>query len=125
LNDIFHVWESDLATNAKGDLAIVTGSILGQQRVLRRLLTNPGDYIWHIDYGAGLAGFVGGPTNEAQIKATIRSQIFQESAVARTPEPIIDVRTLPAGAFSTIYVDIRYTDSLSGETQILTFTVST
>ena len=125
MNDLFHVWETDLTTSATGDLALVSGSVLGQQRVLRRLLTNPGDYIWHTDYGAGLAAFVGTPANEALIKATIRSQIFQEAAVARTPEPIIDVQISPAGAFSTVYVDIRYTDSLSGETQMLTFTVST
>ena len=125
MNDIYHVWDSDLSTSATGDLAIVSGSTLGQQRVLRRLLTNPGDYIWHIDYGAGLASFVGAPASETQIMATIRSQIFQEAAVAQTPEPIINVQISPAGASSTIYVDIRYTDSISGETQMLTFSVST
>jgi phage baseplate assembly protein W len=125
VNDIFHVWESDLAVSASGDLALASGSALGQQRVLRRLLTNPGDYIWHTDYGAGLASFVGSPTRETQIKATIRSQIFQEAAVAQAPEPIIDVQISPAGAISTIYVDIRYTDSLSGQTQVLAFTIGT
>jgi hypothetical protein len=124
VNDIFHVWESDLTTSATGDLAVVSGSISGQQRVLRRLLTNPRDYIWHIDYGAGLAGFVGVPANELQITAAIRSQIFQETAVAQTPEPVINVQVSPAGAWSTVYVDIRYTDSLSNETQMLTFSVS-
>jgi hypothetical protein len=121
---MFHVWESDLTTSATGDLAIVTGPTLGQQRVLRRLLTNPGDYIWHTAYGAGLAGFVGAPANAVQIKAAIRSQIFQETAVAQTPEPVINVQVSPAGAFSTVYIDIRYTDALSHETQMLTFSVS-
>ena len=124
MNDIFHVWETDLTTSATGDLALVSGSTLGQQRVMRRLLTNPGDYIWHTDYGAGLASFVGTPANETQITATIRSQIFQEAAVAQTPEPVIDVQVSPAGALSTVYVNIRYTDSLSDETQVLTFSVS-
>ena len=123
MNDIYHVWDSDLATGATGDLAIASGSTLGQQRVLRRLLTNPGDYIWHIDYGAGLASFVGVPSNKMQIMATIRSQMLKETAVAQTPEPVINVQISPAGALSTIYVDIRYTDSLSGETQMLTFSV--
>ena len=124
MNDISHVWRSDLTTSATGDLAIASGSILGQQRVLRRLLTNPGDYIWHTGYGARLAGFVGAPANEAQITATIRSQIFQEAAVTQTPEPVIDVQISPAGAWSTVYVDIRYTDSQDGETQVLTFSLS-
>jgi hypothetical protein len=123
MTDLFHVWDSDLNVGATGDLAIISGSILGQQRVLRRLLTNPGDYIWHTGYGAGLATFVGTLTNETQIKATIRSQIFQEAAVARIPEPVIDIQISPANALSTIYVNIRYTDSSSGETQMLTFSV--
>lgn len=125
MNDISHVWGSDLAVSASGDLAVVSGSSLGQQRVLRRLLTNPGDYIWQLNYGAGLAAYVGSPANATLITATIRSQIFQESAVARTPEPVIDVQVSPAGSLSTIYADIRYTDSLTGETQVLTFSVNT
>jgi hypothetical protein len=124
MNDIFHVWGSDLTASATGDIGIASGSTFGQQRVLRRLLTNPGDYIWHTDYGAGLASFLGKAPTETQIKATIRSQIFHEAAVARTPEPTIDVQVSPAGALSTIYVDIRYTDSESGEVQMLTFKVS-
>ena len=109
MNDLFQVWETDLATSATGDLAIASGSVGGQQRVLRRLLTNPGDYIWHTKYGAGLACFVGAPANKSLICATIRSQIFKEPAVARTPEPIINVQVTPAGAISTVYVDIKYT----------------
>jgi phage baseplate assembly protein W len=124
MNDLFQVWEGDVAANATGDFAIAVGSVLGQQRVLRRLLTNPGDYIWHIDYGAGLARFVGAPANKSLISATIRSQIFKETAVARTPEPLIDVQITPAGALSIIYVNIQYTDSATNNTQILEFTVS-
>ena len=123
MNDFFQVWQSDLNTSATGDLAIVSDSALGQQRVLRRLLTNPGDYIWHTDYGAGLGRYVGSPANETLVKATIRSQIFQEKAVARTPEPIIDVKVSPADAPSVIYVDIRYTDQPSGGTQVLAFSI--
>lgn len=124
MNDILHIWASDLATNATGDLAVVMGTTLGQQRVLRRLLTNRGDYIWHTNYGAGLGGFVGSPANETQIMAIIRSQIFLEPAVAQTPAPVINVQISPADALSAVYVDIRYTDSSSGQTQMLTFSVS-
>lgn len=124
MNDLYQVWEADLATSATGDLALAVGAVLGQQRVLRRLLTNPGDYIWHIDYGAGLARFVGAPANRSLISATIRSQIFKEAVVARTPEPLIDVQINPAGALSTVYVNIQYTDSSTGDTQMLTFSVS-
>jgi phage baseplate assembly protein W len=122
--DVAHQWGSDLAVSATGDIAMVTGSPLGQQRVLRRLLTNPGDYIWQLDYGAGLARFIGQPANSLQIKAVIRSQIFKETAVARQPEPLIDVQIAPGGAAGTVYVYIRYVDAESGQTQVLSFSVS-
>ncbi len=53
--DLSHQWGDDLTVGPTGDMALVTGSVFGQQRVLRRLMTNPGDYIWQLDYGAGLA----------------------------------------------------------------------
>lgn len=54
--DLSHQWGSDLLIGPTGDLATASGTELGQQRVLRRLLTNASDYIWHLGYGAGLAG---------------------------------------------------------------------
>lgn len=123
--DASHKWGSDLVIGATGDIATATGSMLGQQRVLRRLLTNPGDYIWQLDYGAGLARFIGQPTNPLQIKAVIRSQIFKEATVARQPEPLIDVQVAPGGASGTVYVYIRYVDAQSSQTQVISFSVST
>lgn len=122
--DVFHQWGSDLATSAIGDLSTVSGPLLGQQRILRRLLTNAGDYIWQLDYGAGLGQFIGQPANPLQIQAVIRSQIFKEAAVARQPEPVIDVQIAPGGAAGTVYVYVRYVDADSGQTQILSFSVS-
>lgn len=122
--DISHQWGADLAIGATGDLATATDAQRGQQRVLRRLLTSPGDYVWQPDYGAGLARFIGQPGNAAQIRAVIRGQIFKEAAVARTPEPVIDVEFSPAGATGTVYVHVRYVDAPSGQTQLLSFSVS-
>ncbi len=118
--DLSHFYGSDLTVGPGGDLATASGTQLGQQRVLRRLLTNPGDYLWNPSYGAGLAQFVGQPANAARIRSVIRSQIFQESVVSRTPEPAIDVQADDTGA---VTVQIRYADSATGETQALSFTV--
>ena len=118
--DAWHQWGSDLAVGPTGDIAVVSGTLLGQQRVLRRLLTNPGDYIWQLGYGAGLARFVGQPANALQIRAVVRSQIFRESAVARTPEPVIAVSVEDNGS---VYVDVRYADADTGQTQVLSFSV--
>jgi phage baseplate assembly protein W len=121
--DAAHLWGSDLIVSPTGDIGTASGGLLGQQRVLRRLLTNPGEYIWHLDYGAGLARFIGQPINTLQITAVIRSQIFKESVVARRPEPIIDVQTWSAGGNGVVYVHIRYVDADSTQTQVLSFTV--
>jgi hypothetical protein len=118
--DLSQLYGNDLTVAPGGDLATVSNAQLGQQRVLRRLLTNPGDYLWNAGYGAGLAQFVGQPASAARIRSVIRSQIFQESAVARSPEPAIDVA---ADASGTVTVQIRYADSTTGDTQALSFTV--
>lgn len=122
--DLFHQWGSDLLIGASGDVGSVSGPLAGQQRVLRRLLTNPGDYIWQLDYGAGLARFIGQPTNPLQIRAVIRSQIFKEPAVANQPEPTVDVQIAPGGAADTVYINIRYADADTGATQILSFSIA-
>jgi phage baseplate assembly protein W len=108
---------SDLAAGPTGDLAASTGTEYGKERVLRRLLTNPGAYLWHPSYGAGLAAFVGQPVNAARIKAVIRSQIMKEAVVARTPAPIITVTSTDTGF---VYASIVYADAATGATVTLT-----
>ena len=119
MTDIAHLWGNDLAFSPTGDLATAEAPALTQQRVLRRLLTNPGDYIWALDYGAGLAGFVGQPGAAAAIGAAIRGQIFKEAAVAQTPAPVVTLQPDPSGS---LYVHVRYADAASATTQTLAFT---
>ncbi|WP_158746086.1 hypothetical protein [Acidisphaera sp. L21] len=116
--DLSQLWGNDLAWSPTGDLATADIPSVTQQRVLRRLLTSTGEYLWALDYGAGLASFVGQPGAAAAIRAAIRGQIFKEAAVAQTPEPIIDLVPDPAGA---IYVHIRYADATTGGTQTIAF----
>ncbi|WP_419757349.1 hypothetical protein [Acidisoma sp.] len=107
MSDINHTFGGDLAVGASGDLAAVSGSTLGQQRVLRRLLTNPSDYIWQLTYGAGLPSMIGMPVDAAAIAGLIRSQIFLEGAVAQTPTPLIDVQAQS----NIVSLQITYTDA--------------
>jgi phage baseplate assembly protein W len=116
--DISHAFGGDLALGPTGDLELASPPSLTQQRVLRRLLTNAGDYIWQLDYGAGLPQFVGKPANVLQISAVIRGQIFSEAAVAASPEPTIDVSATAGGLVS---VQLRYTDATTTQTQLLSF----
>jgi hypothetical protein len=120
MSDLQHQFGSDLAVGPTGDVATVSGAALGQQRVLRRLLTNCGDYIWQLGYGAGLAQFVGQSADATRIGAVVRSQIFKEAAVARSPEPLIDVSSDGAG---TVSLQVSYADAESSTTQVLGFSL--
>jgi phage baseplate assembly protein W len=113
MSDINHTFGGDLAVAVSGDLATVSGSALGQQRVLRRLLTNAGDYIWQLTYGAGLPSMIGAPVDAAAISGLVRSQIFLESSVARTPTPVIDVQAQS----SIVSLQITYSDATDTTTQ--------
>jgi hypothetical protein len=110
--DIFHEWGNDLAVGSSGDLAVSTGSDTVSQRVLRRLLTNPGDYLWNLDYGGGLAQFVGAPANVADVEAVVRTQLALESAAPTTPEPQVSVRVIDA-ANGYVVANITYADPSS------------
>jgi hypothetical protein len=118
--DISHIPGNDLLVDATGDIATSDGSQLGQERVLRRLFTNPGAYIWHLQYGAGLARFLGRPMAAARIRAVIRSQMYQEAAVARLPAPVITVRPGRDGIF---VANIQYIDANTGQSVPLTFQI--
>ena len=83
---------------------------LVQRRVLRRLMTNPGDYIWNADYGAGLGRYIGLPIDLAGLEALVRLQMQLEAAVALSPEPVIAVSADAAGR---LYLQVRYEDSLT------------
>jgi len=123
INDIYHYWSGDLSASAGGDILTVDGTELGQQRVLRRLLTNPGDYVFHPDYGAGLPAFVGQPLDPGKVAALIRSHILLEDSVASMPPPQITVATNPTDP-SSIAVTIAYNDAANGKPVVLSFNVS-
>ena len=115
MTDAWHIFGADLAISPSGDLALAPALEAGRQRVLRRLLTNPGDYLWAPTYGAGLGRFVGAPVEAQRIEAVIRGQMFKEAAVARRPEPAISVVADQAGS---VFADIRYADAAGGSVSV-------
>lgn len=97
LCDVGHFWGSDVQLGPTGDLARATRADRSKQRVLRRLLTNPGDYIWHPTYGAGLPAKIGQNADPAEIGSLIRTQMGLEPSVAQTPEPTVAVTPILNG----------------------------
>lgn len=129
LNDLYHYWGTDLTVDGLGDLATVNGTLRGQQRVLRRLLTNPAsadapaDYIFHPEYGAGLPRFLGQPIDTQKIVAACLAQMLLEDSVASTPAPQITISQI--GSDNTAFsVAIAYNDAATKAPVTLSFTVS-
>lgn len=120
MDDLYHYIGGDAGLSPAGDMRPVSGAEKGRQRVLRRLLTNPGDYPFHPDYGAGLGRKVGDIVNIGEWTALIRGQMLLEAQVARSPAPQIAVSVIQDGAA----VDIRYTDAPSGQAVALSFDVT-
>lgn len=110
--DLWHDMGGDLSLTASGDLRLADGADATRQRVLRRLLTNSGGYIWHGSYGAGLARFVGAAGAALRIAATIRRQLRLERGVGQVPAPAVDVA---ADALGTVTATVRYADQAGGQ----------
>lgn len=126
LMDLDHYIGGDIGVSSSGDLQGITATTRSQQRVLRRLLTNPrsmgdsGDYLFHGDYGAGLPKRVGDVANIPEITALIRGQMTLELSVASSPAPVITVKAITNG----IAVSLRYTDAETLEPVLLSFNVN-
>lgn len=118
--DANHIFGGDLVLAANGDLSTVTGVPLSRQRILRRLLTNPGDYLWAPDFGAGLPRFIGETVNPSRVTAVILAQLMLEPSVSRTPPPQVAVTAIPDGLFA----QIQYTESATGQASLLSFSVT-
>lgn len=124
LNDISQYVGGDLSPSGTGDLQAANGTLRSQQRVLRRLLTNPGDYLFHQDYGAGLPQYVGKPADIPKIRALIRGQILLEDSVAKSPAPVITVAPIRVSGGGGFAVSIKYHDAATGQPVNLNFNVS-
>ncbi len=81
-------WGADFQLSSTGDLLLVTDGPTGipaeTQRLVRLILTNPGDDIFHVNYGVGggeLVGEFASETNAALLEGRIRNALGQEPYV--------------------------------------------
>ncbi len=110
----------DLTVGPTGDLLLADGAALTQQRILRRLLTNPGDYIWQLRYGAGFGRFVGQPGAPGAINGVARTQLRLERSVATSPPPVCSTLISDDG---TVTLSLNYADATTGQNSILSFSL--
>lgn len=118
--DCFLDFSDDLQVSPTGDLLMVDGDKLTQQRIVRRLSTAVNGYIWHLEYGAGLPQKIGKPSTQLAIQSLVRAHIVLESTVAKSPPPIITVDPygIATGAF---VITIVYYSLITGKQQTLSF----
>lgn len=118
--DLSQEWGGDLSLTSTGGLALTDGLDLTRQRLLRRLFTNPGSYIWEPGYGAGLGRFIGRPKDTAAIRAVILEQATQEETVTSVTSV-----TVQFDGTSSLSLTLAYECSASpGDTQVLSLAVT-
>lgn len=115
LDDIGHVWGQDLQVGPTGDLARVNEATRTQQRILRRVLTALGSYLFEPTYGAGLPQKIGQALNIGEVKGIIRGQMLLEPSVASIQS--IEVVPIQGG----VSVKVRYTSLPDKQPVVLTF----
>lgn len=115
--DLAHDFGGDLSIGAAGDLSAVTDAIEVQQRLVRRLATNAGGYIWQLTYGAGLPAMVGDPASLSRIQGIVTEQMALEAGVDQT-QPITVTGT--TDNLGTLSITIGYVDAASGQGMVLT-----
>lgn len=120
MQDIYHFTGGDLDSSSTGDLRTATGSEYTKQRILRRLLTNQGEYLFHPDYGAGLGRKVGETVKSGEWKALISGQMLLEDTVARIPPPAVKLALIEGG----VSVSIAYTEAVTGLSESLHFEIT-
>ena len=92
--DLFLEWRTDLQVSAQGDLRTANEFTLLKQRIVRRLITFPGEVLFQPDFGVGIGRYIDEPLNEdvyAALKRRIIDQVYKEDLVARNPEPEIEI----------------------------------
>lgn len=119
LDDAAHWWGGDLQLTPSGDLARANREDRSRQHVLRRLLTNPGDYIFHPGYGAGVPRRIGTNVNVPEIQGLVRGQMLREESVSKAPAPKVAVREITGG----VQTNIAYVALPDRQPVMVSFTV--
>ncbi|MDR3480414.1 MAG: phage tail protein [Burkholderiaceae bacterium] len=111
----YHWFGLDIQFAANGDDASASGIAEINQRIVRELMTAPGDYVWQPNYGAGLGRYIGvalSAEKYAEVTALIRSIVVKQPDVQRLPAPAITFQADATGLLST---QIVYTYAPTGQ----------
>lgn len=121
MTDTAHFWGRDIDFSASGDDLLADGALELEQRILRGLLSNPGDDQFDLTYGAGLGQYVGQaltPEKYAAIQSSIMSVLMAEPDVMKIPLPNITYQADNANSF--LSATISYIYAPTGQTKAIT-----
>jgi hypothetical protein len=120
--DTSQYFNSDWELDSRNDLLRAYQPTEGNQRIIRRLLTAPGQYVWHPTYGAGVGAFIGKGLSDKdanKLKATINAQIYQEPFVAQSPPAKITLQRSDNGLLCVI----QYYNLVKEDYEVVNFTI--
>ncbi len=117
--DLSLPWSGDLSLSPTGGVELISGSQLTRERLVRRLLTNPGDLLEDLTYGAGLARFIGRPVDAPAMQALIAEQAEQEATVSSVTSV-----TVTSDRIGSVTATVAYQEAGIPASQLLTLTVS-
>jgi len=121
--DIDHTNGSDLKLNSSNDLAFVFDTDETNQRIMRRLFTNKGSYIWNPTWGASIPWKIGEPLSVeeyTQIKNDVTAAVLEDDNVAHDPAPEITLEIINNG----LVCYIRYYNTSSDKHDTISFRVT-
>jgi hypothetical protein len=120
MQDVNHWYSGDTLLSVTGDLSVSSPIVSTQQRIIRRILTNPvskdgpPDYIFAPNYGCGAAKYIGETINKLkELQKTILNQVILEPGVSTNPFPKVVLNT----DNTVLFIKIMYVDITTGELQ--------
>jgi phage baseplate assembly protein W len=102
------LFEDDLRLTASGDYALLEGYEALRQAIRIRLMTAPGEYAIHPDFGCGLSRWVKRRATQAErdsLRQTIIDQLSQEERIQNVEEVVVESFT--QGTINGIKILVR------------------
>jgi hypothetical protein len=106
-------WGGDLVIADNGDIALAIDSLSNplatQQRLIRLILTNPGDCLQFPWYGSGIRESIGAMITQALLasfKARITQALGTDPGIVANPAPVVPVTT---DNVASVFIDVSVT----------------
>ena len=121
--DIYHEIGDDIQLDSTNDLLFVHDTTETNQRIMRRLFTNKGTYIWNSKFGASIPWKVGESLSLEVYKDIVNqvtASVLEDDDVAKSPPPEINIKTTSNG----LICYIKYYNLSSDEHDTITLQVT-